>query len=145
MIVLIAGLGSNYFGKYLTFALTFYSKIGILQRTMLSIENAIISPDKIKRYLLVPKKRNDKSRWLAQAGYKLEIWHILKQDLKEQLSGIKAVATDMTPYGQLFEVKGEIIGPNGHLLRVCTIWMEERETNRTKFITMYPDHKKRTI
>ncbi|MBY5960002.1 hypothetical protein KUV50_17760 [Membranicola marinus] len=72
---------------------------------------------------------------MAQAGYKLEIWHILKQDLKEQLSGIKAVATDMTPYGQLFEVKGEIIGPG----------MEERETNRTKFITMYPDHKKRTI
>lgn len=32
----------------------------------------LIAPEKIKNYLLLAKKGNDKSKWLAEAGYKLE-------------------------------------------------------------------------
>ncbi|OQX76918.1 MAG: hypothetical protein B6D64_09055 [Bacteroidetes bacterium 4484_276] len=34
--------------------------------------NSLIAHSKLKDYLLVPKKRNDKSKWLAQIGYNLD-------------------------------------------------------------------------
>ncbi len=36
---------------------------------------AIIAPEKIKKYLLSTRRRNDKSKWLAKAGYKLNDCH----------------------------------------------------------------------
>jgi len=45
-------------------------------------EDTLISDDKLTQYLLVPKKRNDKSQWLAQAGYTLENWQALENDLR---------------------------------------------------------------
>ena len=47
--------------------------------------NALISDEKWVKYLLAPRKRNDKSKWLAQAGYTLENWPILKDDLRKQV------------------------------------------------------------
>lgn len=39
----------------------------------------------------------------------------------------------------MYEIKGNLTGPNGKSLAVCTIWMTETATGDTKFITMYPD------
>ena len=39
-----------------------------------------IAPEKLTQYLLTPKKRNDKSKWLAEAGYTLENWQKLEND-----------------------------------------------------------------
>jgi hypothetical protein len=45
-------------------------------------------------------------------------------------------------YGQIYEIRDEISGPNGKSLKVCTIWMTEIATGITKFITMYPDKRR---
>jgi hypothetical protein len=50
-----------------------------------------------------------------------------------------AIPTDNTKYGQMYEIKGSLTGPNGKNLTVCTIWMTETATGDTKFITMYPN------
>ena len=47
--------------------------------------NAIISEKKVKEYLLSYSKRNDKSKWLAKAGYDYENWKKLEQDIRIQL------------------------------------------------------------
>ena len=39
----------------------------------------------------------------------------------------------------MYEIKGNLTGPNGKTLAVCTIWMTETATGDTKFITMYPE------
>ena len=52
---------------------------------------AIIEEEKIKEYLLSSRKRNDKSKWLAKAGYKLEDWQRLEKDLRTQLLSLDAV------------------------------------------------------
>ena len=102
-------------------------------------DDSIIVPEKLTQYLLVQKKRNDKSKWLAQGGYTLENWTELATDLRDQILSLEATATENTRYGQMCEIKGNLTGPTGRTLAVVTIWMTERATGVTKFITMYPD------
>ncbi len=54
---------------------------------------------------------------------------------------LDVVSIEKTEYGQLYEIKGKLTGPNRTSLSVCTIWMVETETGISKFITMYPDKK----
>ncbi len=48
-------------------------------------ENTLISPEKLTDYLLIFKKRNDKSLWLAKLGYTIENWKALEYDLRKQI------------------------------------------------------------
>jgi len=106
-------------------------------------EDTLISSDKLTQYLLAFKKRNDKLQWLSQAGYALDNWQTLEKDLREQILTIDATPAEKTKYGQLFEISGELLGPNGRSLSVITIWMTENENKTTKFITMYPNKRRR--
>ncbi len=101
-------------------------------------ENTLIAREKLTHYLLTLRKRNDKSKWLAQAGYTLENWQLLETDLRTQILSINATLIENTEYGQMYEISGKLVGPNGKTLSVRTIWMTERATGNTKFITMYP-------
>jgi hypothetical protein len=102
-------------------------------------DDTVIAPEKLTQYLLVSKKRNDKSKWLAQGGYTLENWTELENDLRVQILSLEATATENTPYGQKYEIRGHLTAPTGRTLAVVTIWMTESATGVTKFITMYPD------
>lgn len=42
-------------------------------------------------------------------------------------------------FGDVYEIQGILVGPNGVELAVVTIWMIEYATQQTKFITLYPD------
>lgn len=106
--------------------------------------DSLIANVKLKDYLLLHKRRNDKSQWLAQVGYTLENWQLLENDLRTQILSLDATITDQTKYGQMYEIRGRLIGPNGKALLVCTIWMTEMASGITKFITMFPD-KRRTF
>ena len=99
----------------------------------------IIGKEKIKNYLLQAKKRNDKSKWLAQAGYTVDEWQLLQDDLRTQILPLEAILTDQTEYGQMYEIRATLTGPNGRTLRATTVWMTEYESGVTKFITMSPD------
>ena len=48
-------------------------------------EDSIINPSKLTHYLLVQLPKDDKSKFLAQAGYILENWQQLEQDLRTQV------------------------------------------------------------
>jgi hypothetical protein len=104
-------------------------------------KDALISDEKLVKYLLAPRKRNDKSKWLAQAGYLPETWSILKDDLRRQVLPRNASLIESTDYGIMYEIRAELKGPNGKTLPVCTVWMVEKATDTTKFITMYPDRR----
>lgn len=104
-------------------------------------QDAEISDEKLTRYLLAPKKRNDKSKWLARAGYVLENWAILKDHLRRQVLPKDAILVEQTDYGRMYEIRANLTGPNGTKLPVRTIWMIEAATDTTRFITMYPEKK----
>ena len=97
-----------------------------------------IAVEKLTRYLLIPKARNDKSKWLGQAGYTLDNWFQLEADLRLQVLSRVAEKDETNQYGELYRIECELRGPNGHTLQVVTIWIQEHETRQTKFITMHP-------
>lgn len=105
-------------------------------------EDTLIAQEKLTKYLLTKRKRNDKSQWLVKAGYTLENWKVLENNLREQILSMDAIRAEDTEYGQMYEIRGRLVGSNGKSLAVCTIWMTERASGRTKFITMYPDKKR---
>jgi hypothetical protein len=53
--------------------------------------NALINPEKITNYLLIPLPKDDKSQFLARAGYTLDNWQQLERDIREQILTLEAV------------------------------------------------------
>jgi len=100
---------------------------------------AVIATDKLTRYLLVPQTRGDKSAFLAGAGYTINNADQLLRDLREQILPLDATALESNQFGQYFEVRGRLTGPNGVALAVRTIWMTEHLSGITKFVTLIPD------
>ncbi len=107
-------------------------------------QNTLISDEKLTKYLLAPRRRNDKSKWLARAGYLLRNWSILKDDLRRQVLPKDAHLVEDTDYGRIYEIRANLKGPNGRVVAIRSIWMVEPPPGVAKFITMYPDREARS-
>jgi hypothetical protein len=94
---------------------------------------------KVRDYLLTHRVEDDKSGFLALAGYSPANPERLETDLRNLLEKRKSRFVETTDYGDKFEIRGTLTGPNGRRLRVATIWMKEAATGLTKFITLCPD------
>jgi hypothetical protein len=105
--------------------------------------DAVIAPEKLTRYLLVKRTVDDKSQFLQQAAYVLDNWEQLEQGLRLQVLPREATLIEQTVYGNIFEIRSSLTGPNGKTLFVNTIWMNELRSGAIKFITLYPDKGKR--
>jgi len=101
--------------------------------------NSIISREKLTNYLLKWQADNDKSRFLGRAGYSLDNWQRLLENIRNQVLPIEAELVRKTAYGDLFEIRGKLVGPNNVSLSVVTIWIKENRSQQTKFITLFPD------
>ena len=101
--------------------------------------DTLIASEKLTRYLLQRRVEDDKSVFLAQAGYTLENADRLMTDIRSQLLPLEAEFVDQTEYGPKYRVRGTLIGPNGRTLLVITIWMTDHATGQTRFVTLYPD------
>lgn len=101
--------------------------------------DAQIAAEKLTDYLLVKRPFGDKSQFLRQAGYTLDNWEVLEQDIGQQILAKEATSTELTRYGEYFEIRASLSGPNGVTLKVKTVWMKESRSGVTKFITLYPD------
>ncbi|TAJ07217.1 MAG: hypothetical protein EPO61_14740 [Nitrospirae bacterium] len=100
--------------------------------------DALIAMDKLTRYLLVPQARGDKSAFLAGAGYARDNAEQLLRDLRSQILPLDATALGSNKFGQYYEIRGKLTGPNGVTLSVRTIWMTEHLLGITKFVTLIP-------
>jgi hypothetical protein len=101
--------------------------------------DAIIAMRKMTEYLLRWRPEDDKSAFLAQAGYTIGTADRLATDIREQLLPLEAELIEETEYGPKYLIRGPLAGPNGRALRVVSIWMTEDATGETKFVTLYPD------
>jgi hypothetical protein len=102
--------------------------------------DAVIAPAKLTKYLLSWRDVDDKSKFLAKAGYGQENWQQLEADLRNQILPLEAVrSNEPNRFGDVYEIRGVLSGVNGVNLAVVTIWMIEYEMQQTKFITLYPD------
>lgn len=101
--------------------------------------NSLIPVEKLTHYLLVPLARADKSKFLARAGYTPENPELLMHHLKSQILPLDATVAGTNQFGEYYEIRGWLRGPNGVGLRVKTIWMREHLSELTRFITLLPD------
>ncbi|MEB3190337.1 MAG: hypothetical protein VKL42_08345 [Snowella sp.] len=99
-------------------------------------QNAIIPKAKLTKYLLVRLPKDDKSLFLAKAGYTLENWQQLAEDIKTQILPLEATPSFNNEFGQKYEIDGEIIGINGVVLAVTTVWI--KTPTETRFVTLVP-------
>jgi len=105
--------------------------------------DALIATEKLTKYLLVKRPVGDKSEFLERAGYALDNWRQLEQDIRQQILLQEAVSIEQTRYGEYFEIRASLAGPSGVTLNVRTVWMKESSSGVTKFITLYPDRGRR--
>ena len=101
--------------------------------------NCEIPLPKLLQYLLVPLARADKSKFLARAGYTTENPLALIADIRSQILPLDATPAGATLFGDFFEIRGTLRGPNGLSLRVKTIWIREHLQGSTRFVTLLPD------
>jgi hypothetical protein len=101
--------------------------------------NTVIAPRKVTEYLLRLRIEDDKSVFLALAGYTRDNADLLLRDIRQQFLPLEAEFFEQTEYGSKYRIRGTLTGPNGRALRVVTIWMKEDTTNQTKFVTLFPD------
>jgi hypothetical protein len=99
--------------------------------------DAIIDEAKFTHYLLVPRLWDDKSGYLAQAGFGLESWADLLAAVRLLADTVDAVEDRTDEYGTFYRVSGMIQGPAGKLSVVC-IWMQQSVDGAFRFITLKP-------
>jgi hypothetical protein len=110
-----------------------------LRKTVKLPGDTLIATEKITKYLLVKRPVGDKSEFLKRAGYRVDNWEELEHDIRQQILSHEAVPIEQSPYGDYFEIRASLTGPNGVALNVRTVWMREFGSGATKFITLYPD------
>jgi hypothetical protein len=101
--------------------------------------DSLIARRKVCDYLLVSRPEDDKSAFLAKAGYLPDTADRLLADLRTQLLPLEASLLDRGEYGTKYKIRGKLTGPNGRILRVVSIWMIEHTGGKSKFVTLYPD------
>ena len=101
--------------------------------------STVIATAKVTHYLLRLLDEDDKSQFLALAGYTADDPDRLIRDIREQVLPLDAELIDPTEYGTKYCIRGILRGPNGHELRVVSFWMTVEATGVTKFLTLYPD------
>ena len=101
--------------------------------------DAIIDSRKITDYLLQPREADDKSAYLARAGYTPANAEQLLFDLRRQILPLVAECLGRFEYGTKYRIRATLRGPNGRELPISSIWAKIEKTGLTKFITLYPD------
>lgn len=94
--------------------------------------------EKLTGYLLVPREWDDKSKFLAQAGFSRENPHLLLRSIRELAATAEAVEDGENEFGGFLRTEGELAGPNGLTLSVVTIWLRWRLDGRVRFVTLKP-------
>ena len=100
--------------------------------------DTIIARAKLTKYLLVLQSEDDKSKWLALAGYTLANAERLEADLRAQVLPCEAMPARENQFGNYFEIRAPLTGPNGHTLAVRTIWQHDALSGVARFVTLYP-------
>ena len=98
-------------------------------------EDALIAREKLTTYLLLPRIKDDKSRFLAQLGFTQDNPDDLEAAIRTLVRTYAAVQDRQNEYGTFYQVTGPLIGVHGER-SVVTL---ETAHERYGFITLKPD------
>ena len=103
-------------------------------------DKAIIEPRKLRDYLLSPThpKGRYKADFFQRVGYSGANWKRLERDLRALILSRDVTPTRKSRYGQKFNVRGPLTGPNGKAMQVVTAWIILDGESVPRFITAHP-------
>lgn len=104
--------------------------------------DAIIPDAKFSKYLLIPRKQDDKSKFLARLGFTQNNPEFLKSAIYELIKTTEFIEDITNGYGTFYRVEGQLIGVNGKNLSVITIWLKRKIDAQFQFITLKPNKEK---
>jgi hypothetical protein len=84
------------------------------------------------------RSRNDKSKFLAQAGFSAENPEALLNALRQLINDHDALEKRTDEYGIYYNVKGVLQGVNSINLNVLTVWLQRKIDQQFQFITLIP-------
>ena len=73
---------------------------------MMIPDEAVIPEEKLTKYLLLPRPRNDKARFLKQAGFTQDNPGDLRAALRRRATGTEGVEDGKNEYGAFYRVEG---------------------------------------
>lgn len=100
--------------------------------------DAVILPEKLTRYLLQPRPWDDKSEFLAQAGFSQNEPVALEAAIRRTAARFDATEDGTNEYGTFFRVEGLLQGPSGRSLQVVLIWLQWKLDDSFHFVTLKP-------
>jgi hypothetical protein len=103
----------------------------------LPVDEVIIQREQLTNYLLVLQSKNDKSQFLAQAGFTLDNPDDLEQAIRELIRNNEAIQDRTDEYGIFYHVTGQLRGSLREL-GVVTIWIFGKNDLTYRFITLKP-------
>jgi hypothetical protein len=103
-------------------------------------QRALIAPAKIRDYLLSKSHPvgRFKEPFFASLGYSVAEWSRLEQDLLTLAASGDAEPGRESPYGQKYEIRGTLNGPNGKSAPVMTVWIVRSGNEVPQFVTAFP-------
>lgn len=105
--------------------------------------DAIIPLEKLRDYLLIPRPWDDKSKFLARAGFTQDNPDRLLAALRELVADQEAQPDGGNVYGEFLRVEGDLQGANGWKLPVVTIWLRRHLEGEVRFVTLKPRKEKK--
>ena len=103
-------------------------------------EQAVVDRPKVAEYLLSESHPvgRFKSTFFVNLGYSKADWDILARDLRRHGVESEALATEVTPYGQKYEVRGSLSVPTGRTVSLVTVWIILHGEACPRFVTAFP-------
>ena len=102
---------------------------------------AVVPVEKLLHYLLDERHPTGqhKARIFRSVGYSQNHIGRLRGDLLELASSNMATLDSTTRFGEKWRVSGVLVGPNGGVLRVRTIWIIPRHEFVPQLVTAFPE------
>jgi hypothetical protein len=98
-------------------------------------DDVVIPREKLTEYLLVPRDKNDKSKFLAQAGFTQDNPEALEAAVRRLIGENDAVQDREDDYGTYYRVTGVLYGVTADL-DVITVWIQGAKDGSYRFITI---------
>jgi hypothetical protein len=98
---------------------------------------AIVDPEKVRDYLLSPSHPvgRFKAVFFRSLGFSAEPWEVLRGALLRHAWLGEATPGEASAFGQKYEVRGTVKGPNGRSAQVVTVRVGE---DQPRLVTAYP-------
>lgn len=111
------------------------------------VEQAVVSKEKIIGYLLSLEHWSGRGKaiFFLRFGFQTKKWRELADALIEHAAANEIESEVKTDYGKKYIIEGEIETPSGRRPVVRTVWFIAKGESIPRFVTAYPEERRKHI